>query len=157
MGVSHTTNRLSGKLRTGTGSNNWPRCTGRPQRRSQQPLRQVYYLKNQSLSQMNCMAIYDLFFFRSGCIQPGDRILRINQQSTAGLNLDQVIELMRESKPRMTLDVEFDVADAVVPASGIYWLKLVKPGGSSSNFGITLQGDASLSEIESSSRLTCFI
>ena len=106
---------------------------------------------------MNCMAIYDLFFFRSGCIQPGDRILRINQQSTAGLNLDQVIELMRESKPRMTLDVEFDVADAVVPASGIYWLKLVKPGGSSSNFGITLQGDASLSEIESSSRLTCFI
>lgn len=40
----------------------------------------------------------------------------------------------------MTLDVEFDVADAVVPASGVYWLKLVKPGGSSSNFGIVLQG-----------------
>ncbi|XP_046453439.1 glutamate receptor-interacting protein 2-like isoform X2 [Daphnia pulex] len=79
---------------------------------------------------------------RAGCIQPGDRILRINQQSTAGMNLDEVVELMRDSKPRMTLDVEFDVADSVVPATGVYWLKLIKPTGSSSTFGITLQDDA---------------
>ena len=78
--------------------------------------------------------------YRAGCIQPGDRILRINQQSTAGMNLDEVVELMRDSKPRMTLDVEFDVADSVVPATGVYWLKLIKPTGSSSTFGITLQG-----------------
>ncbi len=57
------------------------------------------------------------------------------------MNLDEVVELMRDSKPRMTLDVEFDVADSVVPASGVYWLKLVKPAGSSSTFGITLQGN----------------
>nr|CAH0110201.1 unnamed protein product [Daphnia galeata] len=79
---------------------------------------------------------------RAGCIQPGDRILRINQQSTAGMNLDEVVaQLMRDSKPRMTLDVEFDVADSVVPATGVYWLKLIKPTGSSSTFGITLQDD----------------
>ncbi|KAI9556182.1 hypothetical protein GHT06_018756 [Daphnia sinensis] len=79
---------------------------------------------------------------RAGCIQPGDRILRINQQSTAGMNLDEVVELMRDSKPRMTLDVEFDVADSVVPATGVYWLKLIKPTGSSSTFGLSLQDDA---------------
>ena len=56
------------------------------------------------------------------------------------MNLDEVVELMRDSKPRMTLDVEFDVADSVVPATGVYWLKLIKPTGSSSTFGITLQG-----------------
>ena len=75
--------------------------------------------------------------FRAGCIQPGDRILRINQQSTAGMTLDQVVDWMRESKPRMNLDVEFDVADCVVPASGVYWLKLVKPAGCASSFGIS--------------------
>jgi hypothetical protein len=37
----------------------------------------------------------------------------------------------------MTLDVEFDVADSVVPATGVYWLKLIKPTGSSSTFDIT--------------------
>ena len=79
--------------------------------------------------------------YRAGCIQPGDRILRINQQSTAGMSLDEVVaQLMRDSKPRMTLDVEFHVADSVVPATGVYWLKLIKPTGSSSTFGITLQG-----------------
>jgi hypothetical protein len=60
------------------------------------------------------------------------------------MNLDEVVELMRDSKPRMTLDVEFDVADSVVPATGVYWLKLIKPTGSSSTFGITLQGIYSL-------------
>lgn len=77
---------------------------------------------------------------RAGCIQPGDRILRINGQSTAGLDLDEVVSIMRDSKPRMTLDVEFDVVDSVVPASGLYWLKLVKPQGSVASYGITLQG-----------------
>lgn len=59
------------------------------------------------------------------------------------MNLDEVVELMRDFKPRMTLDVEFDVADSVVPATGVYWLKLIKPSGSSSTFGISLQGDLS--------------
>ena len=63
------------------------------------------------------------------------------------MNLDEVVELMRDSKPRMTLDVEFDVADSVVPASGVYWLKLVKPAGSSSTFGITLQGEILFSSL----------
>jgi glutamate receptor-interacting protein len=75
--------------------------------------------------------------YRAGCIQPGDRILRINQQSTAGLQLDEVLNLMKESKPRIVLDVEFDVADSVVPASGVFWVKLVRRGQS---YGITLSG-----------------
>jgi len=72
---------------------------------------------------------------RAGCIQPGDRILRINQQSTAGLQLDEVVSMIKECKPRINLDVEFDVADSVVPASGVYWVKLVRRGLS---YGITL-------------------
>ena len=74
---------------------------------------------------------------RSGCIQPGDRVIRINQQSTSSLNLEQVMTVMRESKPRITLDVEFDVADSVIPASGTFWVKLVKRR---SSYGITLTG-----------------
>ena len=76
---------------------------------------------------------------RAGCIQPGDRILRINQQSTAGLELDEVVSAIKESKPRINLDVEFDVADSVVPASGVYWVKLVRRGFS---YGITLTGNS---------------
>lgn len=56
------------------------------------------------------------------------------------MTLDQVVDWMRESKPRMSLDVEFDVADSVVPATGVYWLKLVKPTGCTSSLGISLQG-----------------
>ena len=93
------------------------------------------------------MQLIDEFesIFRAGCIQPGDRILRINQQSTAGLQLDEIVSMIKESKPRIHLDVEFDVADSVVPASGIYWVKLVRRGLS---YGITLAGNSS---VESSS------
>ena len=49
--------------------------------------------------------------------------------------------MIKESKPRITLDVEFDVADSVVPASGIFWVKLVKRG---LTYGITLSGNISL-------------
>jgi hypothetical protein len=51
--------------------------------------------------------------------------------------LDEVLNLMKESKPRIVLDVEFDVADSVVPASGVFWVKLVRRGQS---YGITLSG-----------------
>lgn len=66
--------------------------------------------------------------------------MRINEHTASGLSLEEAVDAVRQSKPRVTLDVEFDVADSVVPASGVYWLKLVKPNGSSSTFGITLQG-----------------
>lgn len=79
-----------------------------------------------------------MFSFRTGCIQPGDRILGVNQQSTAGLTVDQVFELIKDSKPRVVIDLEFDVADSVVPASGVFWVKLVRRGQLS--YGLSLSG-----------------
>ncbi len=98
-----------------------------------------------------------VFSYRAGCIHPGDRILRINGQSTAGMDLDEVVALMRDSKPRMTLDVEFDVVDFVIPASGVYWLKLAKPQGSTASYGLALQGMSNTYIIEYTITLHLFI
>ena len=85
---------------------------------------------------------------RVGCIHPGDRILRINQQCTGGLHLDEAVSLLKDSKPRVTLDVQFDVADSVVAACGVFWVKLVKRGIS---YGITLSCTQYLEIIHNSS------
>ena len=55
------------------------------------------------------------------------------------MDVDQVVALMRESKPRMTLDVEFDVfvAAADIPAGTSFCVKLIKPSGSTADYGMT--------------------
>ena len=59
-----------------------------------------------------------------------------------GLTAEEVTQLLlcgesSESACLMTLHVEFDVADAVVPSSGIFSVKLARRG---SGLGITITG-----------------
>ncbi|KAG1676716.1 Glutamate receptor-interacting protein 1 [Nymphon striatum] len=71
---------------------------------------------------------------KSGVIQVGDRLLSVNGQRTNQLTVEEVTQLLKDSKPQVTLDTEFDVAESVVPSSGTFCVKLPKNGG----LGITI-------------------
>jgi C-terminal processing protease CtpA/Prc len=73
-----------------------------------------------------------------GLVQAGDRIVAINGILTEGLALQQATKLIQESGDTVTLDVEFDVAESIVPTSGTFDAKLVKHRGS---LGITINGN----------------
>ncbi|KAI5755545.1 hypothetical protein M8J77_017845 [Diaphorina citri] len=77
---------------------------------------------------------------RCGCIQTGDQILSINQRPVVmPLTNDAVPlnHLVNETDSLVTLEVEFTVADTVVPTSGVFTVKLAK--NKHSNLGITIQ------------------
>jgi hypothetical protein len=67
--------------------------------------------------------------------------LAVNHKSVAldGLCANEVTQLLlcADGGALMTLHVEFDVADAVVPSSGIFSVKLARRG---SGLGITITG-----------------
>ena len=70
-------------------------------------------------------------------MQVGDRIISINGNYTEDLSLEEVNHLLRECHQQCTLEVEFDVADSVVPSSGVFNVKLPI---TESGLGITLSG-----------------
>ncbi|XP_076369824.1 glutamate receptor-interacting protein 2-like isoform X2 [Tachypleus tridentatus] len=72
---------------------------------------------------------------RTGILQVGDRVVAVNGQSTQGLTVKEVTQLLHRSRPRVTLDIQFDVAEAVVPSSGTFAVKLAKSKG---GLGITI-------------------
>nr|XP_015930037.1 glutamate receptor-interacting protein 1 isoform X2 [Parasteatoda tepidariorum] len=72
---------------------------------------------------------------RCGVLHVGDRILAVNGETTEGNSLDEVTNTINNSHPRVTLITEFDVAEAVVPSSGTFIVKLVK---SSAALGISV-------------------
>ncbi|XP_054709118.1 glutamate receptor-interacting protein 2-like [Uloborus diversus] len=72
---------------------------------------------------------------KSGVLQIGDRILAVNGGSTEGVTLDDVTNMIAHFHPQVCLITEFDVAEAVVPSSGIFIVKLVKRG---SDLGISI-------------------
>ncbi|XP_023221786.1 glutamate receptor-interacting protein 1-like isoform X2 [Centruroides sculpturatus] len=72
---------------------------------------------------------------KTGVIQVGDRVLAVNNKCTKGMTTDEVMHLIQQSHPRVTLDIEFDVAESVVPSSGTFTVKLAKKG---SGLGITI-------------------
>uniref|UniRef100_A0A8D8X6R4 Glutamate receptor-interacting protein 2 n=1 Tax=Cacopsylla melanoneura TaxID=428564 RepID=A0A8D8X6R4_9HEMI len=77
---------------------------------------------------------------KCGCIQTGDQILSINQRPVVmPLTNDAVPlnNLVNENDSLVTLEVEFTVADTVVPTSGVFTVKLAK--NRHSNLGITIQ------------------
>lgn len=74
----------------------------------------------------------------SGCLQPGDRLLAVNQSPCDALSGIQTARLM-EGAPSVALLVQFDVAEAVVPASGVFTVKLA-PRGTEADLGISLIG-----------------
>lgn len=83
---------------------------------------------------------------RSGCIQKGDRIISINKL----YNLDATVirQILGDLGPRnggvgtyqgthwVELEIEFDMADSVIPASGVFNVKLVK--FNASGLGLTV-------------------
>ncbi|XP_071550791.1 glutamate receptor-interacting protein 2 isoform X2 [Panulirus ornatus] len=65
----------------------------------------------------------------------GDRLMGVNGRSVSGLGVSEVTQMIANSRPTVTLDVEFDVADSVVPSSGTFAVKLAKRHN---GLGITL-------------------
>ncbi|XP_042240486.1 glutamate receptor-interacting protein 2-like isoform X2 [Homarus americanus] len=65
----------------------------------------------------------------------GDRLMGVNGRSVSGLGVSEVTQMVANSRPTVTLDVEFDVADSVVPSSGTFAVKLAKRHN---GLGITL-------------------
>ncbi|XP_061517693.1 glutamate receptor-interacting protein 1 isoform X1 [Anopheles gambiae] len=90
---------------------------------------------------------------RSGCLQKGDRLIAINK--LRDLDVNAARQLLGDYGPVtvanhyhnqaptshwVELEVEFDMADAVVPASGVFNIKLRKQ--SRCGLGITVNGNA---------------
>uniref|UniRef100_A0A4W4E2I0 PDZ domain-containing protein n=1 Tax=Electrophorus electricus TaxID=8005 RepID=A0A4W4E2I0_ELEEL len=75
---------------------------------------------------------------RCGLLQVGDRILSINGIPTEDGTLEEANQLLRDAAlaNKVTLDVEFDVAESVVPSSGTFHVKLPKRRGV--ELGITI-------------------
>ncbi|XP_034446870.1 glutamate receptor-interacting protein 2-like isoform X3 [Hippoglossus hippoglossus] len=75
---------------------------------------------------------------RCGLLQVGDRLLSINGILTEDGTLEEAHQLLRDSAlaNKVTVDVEFDVAESVVPSSGTFHVKLPKRRGV--ELGITI-------------------
>ncbi|KAJ8047083.1 Glutamate receptor-interacting protein 2 [Holothuria leucospilota] len=72
---------------------------------------------------------------RCGVLQPGDRILAINGRYTEEMTTDEASHMLKESCQQCVLDIEFDIAETVVPSSGVFNVKL--PVGEA-GLGLTL-------------------
>ncbi|XP_053481718.1 glutamate receptor-interacting protein 2a isoform X2 [Ictalurus furcatus] len=68
---------------------------------------------------------------RCGVLQVGDRILSINGVPTDDGTLEEANQLLRDAalSNQVTLEVEFDVAESVIPSSGTFHVKLPKRRG----------------------------
>ncbi|KAJ8398845.1 hypothetical protein AAFF_G00417530 [Aldrovandia affinis] len=75
---------------------------------------------------------------RCGILQIGDRILTINGIPTEDSTLEETNQLLRDSSitSKVTLEIEFDVAESVIPSSGTFHVKLPKKPGV--ELGITI-------------------
>ncbi|XP_016300828.1 glutamate receptor-interacting protein 2, partial [Sinocyclocheilus anshuiensis] len=65
---------------------------------------------------------------RCGLLQVGDRVLSINGIPTEDGTLEEANQLLRDAAlaNKVTLEIEFDVAESVVPSSGTFHVKLQK-------------------------------
>ncbi|MBN3283493.1 GRIP2 protein, partial [Polyodon spathula] len=75
---------------------------------------------------------------RCGLLQVGDRLLSINNIPTEDGTLEEANQLLRDAAlaNKVALEVEFDVAESVVPSSGTFHVKLPKKKGV--ELGITI-------------------
>uniref|UniRef100_A0A3Q1H9K0 Glutamate receptor interacting protein 1 n=1 Tax=Acanthochromis polyacanthus TaxID=80966 RepID=A0A3Q1H9K0_9TELE len=75
---------------------------------------------------------------RCGILQIGDRILSINGVPTEDSTLEETNQMLRDSSitAQLTLEIEFDVAESVIPSSGTFHVKLPKKPGV--ELGITI-------------------
>uniref|UniRef100_A0A4W5JUC9 PDZ domain-containing protein n=1 Tax=Hucho hucho TaxID=62062 RepID=A0A4W5JUC9_9TELE len=75
---------------------------------------------------------------RCGILQIGDRILAINGIPTEDSTLEETNQILRDSSitSKVSLEIEFDVAESVIPSSGTFHVKLPKKPGV--ELGITI-------------------
>ncbi|XP_038628574.1 glutamate receptor-interacting protein 2 [Tachyglossus aculeatus] len=75
---------------------------------------------------------------RCGLLQVGDRVLSINSIATEDGTLEEANQLLRDAalSNKIVLEVEFDVAESVIPSSGTFHVKLPKKRGV--ELGITI-------------------
>ncbi|XP_042347448.1 glutamate receptor-interacting protein 2-like isoform X2 [Plectropomus leopardus] len=75
---------------------------------------------------------------RCGLLQVGDRLLSINGIPTEDGTLEEAHQMLRDSAlaNKVTVEIEFDVAESVVPSSGTFHVKLPKRRGV--ELGITI-------------------
>ncbi|XP_072571600.1 glutamate receptor-interacting protein 2 isoform X4 [Paramormyrops kingsleyae] len=75
---------------------------------------------------------------RCGLLQVGDRLLSINSIPAEDGTLEEANQLLRDAAlaNKVTLEVEFDVAESVIPSSGTFHVKLPKKRGV--ELGITI-------------------
>uniref|UniRef100_A0A8C8H045 PDZ domain-containing protein n=1 Tax=Oncorhynchus tshawytscha TaxID=74940 RepID=A0A8C8H045_ONCTS len=75
---------------------------------------------------------------RCGLLQVGDRLLSINGIPTEDGTLEEANQLLRDAAlaNKVSLEIEFDVAESVVPSSGTFHVKLPKKRGV--ELGITI-------------------
>jgi C-terminal processing protease CtpA/Prc len=61
-----------------------------------------------------------------GTIQIGDRIISINELSLDDVSADDAMQMLQDNsrRGRVNLEIEFDIADSIVPTSGTFALKL---------------------------------
>ncbi|XP_076864539.1 glutamate receptor-interacting protein 2 isoform X3 [Brachyhypopomus gauderio] len=75
---------------------------------------------------------------KCGLLQVGDRLLSINGIPTEDGTLEEANQLLRDAAltNKVTLEIEFDVAESVVPSSGTFHVKLPRKRGV--ELGITI-------------------
>ncbi|XP_014748545.1 PREDICTED: glutamate receptor-interacting protein 1 [Sturnus vulgaris] len=80
---------------------------------------------------------------RCGVLQIGDRIVTINGIPTEDSTFDEANQLLRDSSinNKVTLEIEFDVAESVIPSSGTFHVKL--PKKHNVELGITISSPSS--------------
>nr|XP_009859030.2 glutamate receptor-interacting protein 2 isoform X2 [Ciona intestinalis] len=68
---------------------------------------------------------------RSGVLQSGDRLLTVNGYQCEDCTLDEVTQMLSDAylSGMVVIEVEFDVAESVVPSSGTFHAKLPKRRG----------------------------
>ncbi|XP_059582052.1 glutamate receptor-interacting protein 1 isoform X9 [Alligator mississippiensis] len=80
---------------------------------------------------------------RCGVLQIGDRVMAINGVPTEDSTFEEANQLLRDSSitNKVTLEIEFDVAESVIPSSGTFHVKL--PKKHNVELGITISSPSS--------------
>ncbi|XP_072002754.1 glutamate receptor-interacting protein 1 isoform X9 [Engystomops pustulosus] len=80
---------------------------------------------------------------RCGIIQVGDRVMAINGVQTEDSTFEEANQLLRDATiaGKVTLEIEFDVAESVIPSSGTFHVKL--PKKHNVELGITISSPSS--------------
>ena len=63
---------------------------------------------------------------KCGIMQPGDRIILVNNRSLEGLSLEEARQIIKEAGANLQLEIEFDVQDTIMLTSGIFQVKILK-------------------------------